>query len=86
MKAKIVRIKIEQGDAGLLFATSPEIKGLLVAEETAEALAREIPKAIRDMYAVCGVEVVVSPVEDDEDGDLQPWVAVPAELARAALG
>ena len=88
MKAKIIRIRIEPGDADLLFATSPDIKGLLVAENNAEALEREIPKAIRDMYAVSGVDVVVSPVEDDggDEDNSQPWVAMPADLARAALG
>ncbi len=84
LKAKIVWVKIEEGDAGLYFATSPELKGLLVAESSLEDLEREIPKAIQDLYAACGESVVVTSAEDGTD-DLHPWVAVPAEIARRAL-
>jgi len=42
---------------------------------TLEELSREIPRAIAVMYAACGVNVTVSPVEDG-DGDKR-WVAVP---------
>jgi hypothetical protein len=83
MKARIVRIKCERGKAGLFYATSPDLKGLLVAESTVDALQRAIPKAIRDMYAVSGVDVVVSPVDEPDDG--QTWVAFPAAVAREAL-
>lgn len=82
-KARIVRIRCEKGKAGLLYATSPDLRGLLVAEATTEALKQAIPKAIRDMYAASGVEVVVSPVEEPEDG--HTWVALPATIAREAL-
>ncbi|MGA7631274.1 MAG: hypothetical protein WCB11_10930 [Terriglobales bacterium] len=83
MKARIVRIKCEKGKAGLFYATSPDLKGLLVAEATVDALQREIPKAIRDMYAASGVDVLVSPVDEPDDG--QTWVAVPAVIAREAF-
>jgi len=79
-KARIVRIRCEKGKTGLLYATSPDLRGLLVAEATAEALKQAIPKAIRDMYAATGVEVVVSPVEEPEDG--HTWVAIPAAIVR----
>jgi hypothetical protein len=83
MKARIVRIKCEKGKTGLFYATSPDLKGLLVAEATIDALQTAIPKAIRDMYAASGVDVLVSPVDEPDDG--RTWVAVPAVIAREAL-
>lgn len=60
MKPRIVRLEFERGKAGLFYATSPDLEGLLVAAPTVEALHREIPKAISDLYAARGVEVIVS--------------------------
>ena len=71
MKAKIVRVKIEEGEAGLWFATSPDMKGLLVAEKTRNDAERVVPDAIRDLYKVCDIDVVVSRVEDGT-GSFEP--------------
>jgi hypothetical protein len=83
LKARIVRIIREKGKAGLFYATSPDLEGLLVAEATIDALQTAIPNAIREMYAASGVEVVVSPVDDPDEG--RTWVALPAAIAREAL-
>lgn len=85
MKAHIVRISIEEGKTGLFFARSPDLRGLLVAEKTLGEVSEMIPQAITEMYAACGVHVVVSPV-DQRANELQSWVAVPAEIAKRALG
>jgi hypothetical protein len=82
-KAHLVRIRYEKGTAGLYYATSPDLRGLLVAEPTPEALDAAIPKAIREMYEASGVEVVVSLLDEPDDG--KTWVAVPAVIAREAL-
>ena len=84
MKAKTVRIKLEEGRTGLFIATSPDLKGLLVAEPTVDALHAAIPKAIADLYEACGVRVVVSMLDHTDDG-FEPWVAFPAEVARREL-
>lgn len=84
MKARIVRVKTEEGETGLFYATSPDLRGLLVAEPTIDALENAIPKAIAELYEAVGMSVVVSKVEDN-DKDLHPWVAFPAELARRVL-
>lgn len=83
-KAKIVRVKVEEGKAGLFYATSPDLKGLLVAEPTIDALDVAIPKVIVDMYAACGINVVVTKAQDD-DPEFYPWVAIPAEIARQVM-
>jgi hypothetical protein len=82
--AKVVRVKVEEGKTGLFYATSPDLKGLLVAEPTIDALNDAIPKVITYMFAACGVSVVVTRATDD-DPDYFPWIAIPAEQARAAL-
>lgn len=84
MKARIVNVRFEEGESGLFYATSPDLRGLLVAEPTLDALEGAIAGAITDLYAAVGETVVVSKVEDDGD-DLHPWVAFPADVARRAL-
>jgi hypothetical protein len=84
MKAKIVRVKIEADESGLLFATSLDLKGLLVAERDREDLNQSIASAIVALYAASGVEMIATMAEDGNGHDC-PWVAVPAEVARAAL-
>jgi hypothetical protein len=85
MGAKIVHIRVREGETGLLFATSPDLEGLLVAEPTRDALLRVIPNAITQMYAACGVSVVVTFVDNNGQSDGQSWVAFPAEVAKRAL-
>lgn len=85
LKPKIVRIEYKKGDAGLLFATSPDLKGLFVTERAMDAFERSIPAAIKDLYAACGVNVVVGMAEQIDQDSRPPWIAFPAELARQAL-
>lgn len=85
LKAKLVNIVVERGTSGAYFATSPEIKGLQVAGMTLADVQHKLPLAIAEMYAACGVEVVVTPVEDDGDEIDHTWVAVPTVIAKAAL-
>jgi hypothetical protein len=37
-KATVVHVKVEEGRTGLFYASSPDMKGLLVAEPTIVAL------------------------------------------------
>jgi hypothetical protein len=81
-RAQIVRVKIEEGKAGLFYATSPDLKGLLVAEPTIDALDEAIPQAIAELYeAMCGAKVVVTKGKNN-DPEFYPWVAIPAHIAR----
>ena len=84
MGPRVVRVEREQGRAGLFYATSPDLKGLLVAEKTREALEKAIPKAIKDLYLACGVEVIVI-LADEPPEDQEMWVAFPAAIVREAL-
>lgn len=51
---KPIRVKIEHGDAGLWYATSPDIKGLLVAKKTRDACVGAVPDAVRDLAEAAG--------------------------------
>ena len=84
-KAKVIHIRVREGKAGLFYATSAELKGLLVAEPSLDALEEALPAAISEMYEACGLRVVVTKLEDDEEPGTTPWVAFPADVARAAL-
>jgi hypothetical protein len=84
LKARLVRVKIDEGRTGLFYATSPDLKGLLVAEPTLDALDEAVRQAIVDLYEVCGAKVVATKLEDNDD-ELHPWVAIPAEVAQKAV-
>lgn len=82
-KARIVRVTIDQGKAGLLYAQSPDLRGLLVVGETAEEVKAKIPSAIADLFKATGKNVRVWETDDGDDRAQQPWVAVPTELVAA---
>jgi hypothetical protein len=83
-RAKIIRVKVEQGKAGLFYATSPDLKGLLVAESNIKDLDEAVSKGIAELYAACGEKVVVTKAQDD-DPEFFPWVAIPAEVAEKVI-
>jgi hypothetical protein len=83
-RAKIVRVKVEEGKAGLFYATSPDLRGLLVAEPNIDDLDIAISKAITELYAASGETVVVAKAQDD-DPDFFPWVAIPSEVAEKVI-
>jgi len=83
LKAKTFRVHIEDR-SGLFVATSPDLKGMLVVGRSIEGVVSAIPKEVEDLFAACGSKVIVSEVEND-DCELTPWVAVPAEIVRRAL-
>ena len=86
-RAIIVRVSINEGETGLFYATSLDLRGLLVAEENLNDLDEAIPKAIAELYEAIGVSVIVSKVStaEDDDRELHPWVAFPVEIAKEAL-
>jgi len=83
-RAHIVRVKYEKGNTSLLFATSPDLKGLLVAHRTREQVDAIIPQAITELYAAYGEQVVVTEI-DGSSQEASSWVAFPADMAARAL-
>lgn len=85
--AKLIRVTIVQDKRGVFVATSQDLKGLLAVSEDRVHLEKEIvPQSIADLYASCGVPVVISQLEESmSDEAIAPWVAVPAVVARKQL-
>ena len=67
--------EFEEGKAGLFYATSPDLKGLLVASATLDGLEREIPETIKALFAAREIDVAVTKAQGDDA--TAPWVAVP---------
>jgi hypothetical protein len=80
--AKVIRIKRELGEGNWFYATSPDLRGLLVAQETLDGLEKMVPQAITDLYAARGIEVYVVPLDEGDEGPHGAWVAVPAQLTK----
>ena len=85
MKAKIVRVFVEHDESGLFFATSSDLKGLLVAKQSLAELRQSIPLEIQKLFLACDVEVVVTEVGDDDGEDMGKWVAIPRAAAEKQL-
>jgi len=85
LKAKIVRIEYQEGKTGLFYATSPNLRGLVIGRPSLTDLNEAIPQAIADLYAASGERVVVTRIDGDDDQEKDAWVAFPAEVARIAL-
>ena len=78
MATKIVNIDVKEGDAGLLYATSKEVPGLLVAHEDLDALLAAVPGVIEEMHSLSGKNVRVLEIERTGDEKRSyPWAMVP---------
>ena len=82
---RIVRVRVREGDTGLFYAESSELRGLLVAAPDMASLWAEVPGAIRDLYAAAGEKVVVTRVEDS-DPDAYPFAAIPEQILAERAG
>jgi hypothetical protein len=68
----------------LFFATSPDLRGLLVAERSLDELAEAVPQAIKDLFAADGIEMIVTRAAGDSS-EFRLWIATPVSVARAAM-
>lgn len=84
MRARILNMKVERGDAGLLYATCEQIPKLLIAAETLDELQDEFPRVLEEMFRVEGYEMRVFAAEPEDDHK-HPWVAIPTEVAKQSL-
>ena len=53
---RTIRVEYKEGSTGLIYATSPDLKGLLVAKPTMDELVAAVPEAIADLFAAAGVD------------------------------
>jgi hypothetical protein len=85
MKAKVINVIIREDESGLLFASSPDLKGFRVTGRSFQELESEIPAVIKMLLSAQGISVSVIEAEASSDNKRQrPWVALPiAEPAHA---
>ena len=76
---RIVRVRVKEGNTGLFYAESSDLKGLLVAAQDMNTLWEKVPGAIRDLYEATGTSVVVTQAKD-EDPHTYPFAAIPTEI------
>ena len=83
LQAKTIRVAIKKDD-DLYIATSPDLKGLVVANTDIETLKEvQIPRAIEQLYLHNEVDVVAVPIAHDndvDDGVTELWYPVPFEF------
>ena len=82
LQTKVVRVTLQSDPSGLIFAISPDLKGLLVAKHTVEEVLEEVPHSIAALYAACGERVIVEAVTDSA---CPSWIAMPVAVAQNAL-
>ena len=85
-RAHIIRIRVDEGREGLLYATSPDLPGLMVAAEDRDGLFDEVPKVIEAIFQQEGEMVLVLEAHrpsGSETLEPPPWVAIPAHIAAA---
>lgn len=85
MSAQLVNVRVREGKAGLFYATSTDLRGLLVAEPTLDALERALPGAITDLFRASGHLMIVTKLDIANQEGLTAWVAFPAEVAQSEL-
>ena len=84
MKAKVINVIIREDESGLLFASSPDLKGFRVTGRSFQELESEIPAVIKMLLRAQGISVSVIEAEVSSDNKKErPWVALPiAESAH----
>lgn len=86
-KVRIIRVVVRQGDNSLLFATSPDLPGLHLAETSLDNLLAEAPAVIEALFASNGEHVIVReavlPPSTDNDAPTHHWAAIPAHIAAS---
>ena len=76
---RIVHVRVKEGNTGLFYAESSDLKGLLVAAQDMSTLWERVPGAIKDLYEATGTSVVVTQASD-EDPHTYPFAAIPTEI------
>ena len=75
MKAKTFQFYIKRDDT-LFIATSPELRGMLVAEHSFDELIAAIPSAVEDLFAARNIPVVVSQIDDGVETSPRGWLSL----------
>jgi len=77
MACTIIRVALDEGRAGLFYASSSDLKGLLVAGQTADEAWDGVPGAVAALYQARGEDVVAIEAQG------RHWVIVPRDALAA---
>jgi hypothetical protein len=78
MQAKLLKIDVRAGEAGLWHATSPDLPALRLTETSRAEVVQQIPIVLEAFCTIAGEPVVAYPVEWKASDDIY-WVIVPAK-------
>ena len=81
-RAKIISIQIKEGGAGLLHATSPQMRELFVSGRSIDAVKAAVPSVIEAIFEAHGEAVRVIEADDDDTCLPMPWVIVPQDQSK----
>jgi hypothetical protein len=82
--ARVIRVEFDTGETGRIYATSPDLKGLMIGRHTMGELQEALPQAIAALYEAAGEQVfVLRATGDAVDGEA--WVTMPVAVAQQAL-
>jgi hypothetical protein len=84
MKAKILKIDLRAGEAGLWHATSPDMPAFRVTETSREDALAQIPIVLSAYCNIDGEPVAAFQVAPENADDLR-WVIVRVDYLRNAL-
>lgn len=76
-RAKIITVKIESTENGLLRATSDDLLGLHVVASNSQRLKELTKDMLCDLFEARGERVSVYESEDISSAQMPPWVIVP---------
>ena len=77
-QARILRLQIEKGEAGLFHATCPEMKELFVSGETVGEIEDAAPAIVQAICHANGESVFVIKAIGDASFDAPPLVVIPS--------
>lgn len=81
--AKIINVVVEKVEGGMFFATSPQMRELMVSGTTESEVHEAVPQVIREIFDAHGQSVAVIEAEKDNEDLPMPWVIVPTSATGA---
>lgn len=84
MRARIIRLEVETAESGMLYATSPDLRGLFIGRRTMDELMIAVPQAIEAILEAQGLHFKAYEAEGGDLPSPLPWVVVPVDERRCA--
>ena len=83
MQARLLKIDVRTGEAGLWHATSPDVPALRVTETSRAEVMQQLPIVLEAFCTIAGQPVAAYQVDWKGSSDLY-WVIVPTQRQQSA--